>query len=271
MTGPGDPALPALAAERSAQPRSRRGDLTIFVAGGVVCVVAFVLEPSDGRSTIDAAAMLLSYVSICLAVRQGVQEIQTHRAGDDAPGWWSRFVAVLAARPRSTVAGLVVILAAATYLTWYYTSASSIPVTGDIRVTAESAEPADGGPPAGLTDCYVDGERRTEEGTGAPAADCTQLRISLPGDPPQRGHVTFLPVLHNPAATGSCVAGAEIVLTPVVDNVPRAAVRGSSGRPVDVPIGGGTSAVHVLAEVDQRHDDLACSVSLTVTRAVLHD
>jgi hypothetical protein len=210
-------------------------------------------------------------VSICLAVRQGVQEIQTHRAGDDGPGLWSRFVAVLTARPRSTFAGLAIILAAATYLTWYYTSASSIPVTGDITVTAESEEPADGSAPAGLTDCYVDGERRTEEGTGAPAADCTQLRISLPGDPPQRGHVTFLPVLHNPAATGSCVAGAEIVLTPVVDNVPRVAVRATSGKPVDVPIGGGTSAVHVLAEVDQRHDDLACSVSLTVTRAVLHD
>lgn len=268
MTGPGDPAL---AAERSAKPRSRRGDLTIFVAGGVVCVVAFLLEPSDGRSSIDAAAMLLSYVSICLAVRQGVQEIQTHGAGDGGPGWGSRFVAVLTARPRASVAGLVIVLAAATYLTWYYTSASSIPVTGDIRVSAESEEPADGGPPAGLTDCYVDGERRTEEGTGAPAADCTQLRISLPGEPPQRGHVTFLPVLHNPAATGSCVAGAEIVLTPVVDNVPRVAVRATSGKPVDVPIGGGTSAVHVLAEVDQRHDDLACSVSLTVTRAVLHD
>jgi hypothetical protein len=268
VTGPGDPAL---AAERSAKPRGRRGDLTIFVAGGVVCVIAFVLEPSEGRSSIDAAAMLLSYVGICLAVRQGVQEIQTHQADDDAPGWWSRFVATLTARPRSTVAGLVTVLAAATFLTWYYTSASSIPVTGDIRVAAVSEEPADDSTPAGLTDCYVDGERRTEEGTGATAADCTQLRISLPGDPPPRGHVTFLPVLHNPAATGSCVAAAEIVLTPVVDNVPRVPVRGPSGRPVDIPIGGGTSAVHVLAEVDQRHDDLACRVSLTVTRAVLHD
>ncbi|WP_454857384.1 hypothetical protein [Promicromonospora soli] len=251
--------------------RTRRGDLTIFVAGGVVCVVAFVLEPSDGRSSIDAAAMLLSYVGICIAVRQGVQEIQTHRADDDAPGWWSRFVAALLGRPRSTVAGLVTVLAAATFLTWYYTSASSIPITGDITVTAVSDEPTDDSPGAGLTDCYVDGERRTEEGSGDPAADCAQLRISLPGDPPARGHVMFLPVLHNPAATGSCVAPAEIVLTPVVDNVPREAVKGPSGEPVDIPIGGGTSAVHVLAEVDQRHDDLECQVSLTVTRAVLHD
>jgi hypothetical protein len=266
VTGPGEPAL---AAGRPARPRSRRGDLTIFVAGGVVCVVAFVLEPSDGRSSIDAAAMLLSYVSICLAVRQGVQEIQTHRADDDAPGWWSRFVAALMGRPRSTIAGLITVLAAATFLTWYYTSASSIPVTGDIRVASVSGEPDDA--PAGLTDCYVDGERRTEEGTDDTAAHCTQLRIDLPGDPPSRGHVTFVPVLHNPSATGSCVDPAEIVLTPVVDNVPRVAVRGPSGEPLDIPIGGGTSAVHVLAEVDQRHDDLSCRVSLTVTRAVLHD
>jgi hypothetical protein len=268
VTGPGDPAL---APGRSAKPRGRRGDLTIFVAGGVVCVIAFVLEPSDGRSSIDAAAMLLSYVSICLAVRQGVQEIQTHGADDEAPGWWSRFVGAATRRPRSTAVGLATILAAATFLTWYYTSASSIPITGDITVTAASDDPADDELPVGLTDCYVDGERRTEEGTGATSADCTQLRIGLPGDPPARGHVTFLPVLHNPADTGSCVAAAEIVLTPVVDNVPRVAVRGPSGKPLDVPIGGGTSAVHVLAEVDQRHDDLACSVSLTVTRAVLHD
>ena len=268
MTGPGDPAL---AAVRSARPRSRRGDLTIFVVGGIVCVIAFVLEPSDGRSSIDAAAMLLSYVSICIAVRQGVQEIQIHRADDDTPGWWSRFVAALKGRPRSTIAGLITVLAAATFLTWYYTSASSIPITGDITVTSVSDEPAADGPPADLTDCYVDGERRTEEGTGDTAAHCTQLRINLPGEPPSRGHVTFLPVLHNPAATGSCVAPAEIVLTPVVDNVPRVAIRGLSGEPVDIPIGGGTSAVHILAEVDQRHDDLACRVSLTVTRAVLHD
>ena len=251
--------------------RTRRGDLSIFVAGGVVCVIAFVLEPSDGRSSIDAAAMLLSYVGICVAVRQGVQEIQTHRADDDAPGWWSRFAAALRGRPRSTIVGLGTVLAAATFLTWYYTSASSIQITGDITVTAVSDEPADDSPHAGLTDCYVDGERRTEEGTGDTAAGCTQLRISLPGDPPARDHVMFLPVLHNPAATGSCVAPADVVMTPVVDNVPRDAVRGSSGEPVDIPIGGGTSAAHVLVEVDQRHDDLECRVTLTVTRAVLHD
>ncbi len=212
----------------------------------------------------------MSYVSICIAVRQGVQEIQVHRAGDGAPGLWKRFVATASRRPKATAAGLLTLFAAASFLTWYYSSASSIPITGDITVTSVTDEPDDD-LATGLTDCYVGGERRGEDGTDDGTAHCTQLRIELPGDPPARGHVMFLPVLHNPAATGSCVSPAEIVLTPVVDNVPRDSVRGSSGKPVDVPIGNGTSAVHVLAEVDQRHDDLACRVSLTVTRAVLHD
>jgi hypothetical protein len=266
VTGASDPALTA---NRVMRRGSRRGDLVIFVVGAAVCVVALVLEPSDGRSSIDAAAMVLSYLGICVAVRQGVQEIQI-RQPDEAPGLWKRFVATASARPKATAGGLITILAAASFLTWYYSSASSIPVTGDITVTSVSEEPSDDDLAAGLTDCYVGGEHRTDEGTDG-GAPCTQLRIDLPGDPPARGHVTFLPVLTNPAATGSCVAPAEIVLTPVVDNVARDAVRGTSGKPVDVPIGNGTSAVHVLAEVDQRHDDLACHVSLTVTRAVLHD
>lgn len=253
--------------------RSSLGGGVIVVVGAAICFAALFLEPADGRSFIDAAAMLLSYFGLILVIRQGYTQVAEPVASSDGKTLSDRLWDIATHRPRATIAALVVVVASGAFLTWYYTQASGQEVTGDIttsKVTADDGGSGAGGAgaePTGLTDCYPDRGRDT----GRRTESCEAVRIGVPGEPPARGHVNLVPVLQNEGTTGSCVSPADIVLTPVVDGVVRRSVTGSSGHAVDVPIENATRDAHILAEIDNLHDDAECRVTLTVTRAVLHD
>lgn len=240
------------------------GQILIVLVGAGVCVAAIAFEPSDGRSFIDAAAMLFSYIALIDVARRGYTGVQ--RSGGGTGGLWERMSDVARRRPRTTAAALAVLIAAVSFLTWYYTTASAKTVTGHVTAT-RIADDGTTSEPTGLTDCYIDDGREEAR----PTDECVPVSIGIPGDPPDRDHVRLVIDLHNEATAGSCVAPADIVLTPVVDGVARDGVTGTPGVPVDVPIGNSTKDVSVRAEVDQRHDDTACRVSMSVTRAVLHD
>ncbi|GAA1856123.1 hypothetical protein [Myceligenerans crystallogenes] len=262
---------------RSAERKSRFSLVggMIVVVGAAICVVAIVLEPEEGRSFVDVAAMLLSYIGLILVIQQSYTQFMDVPEPASRTAW-DRVWDLATKRPRIAIAALVILILSGTYLTWYYTSASGQVVTGHItasKVTADGTGPGarpnagSGAEPAGLTDCYPAGGRET----GKRNEECAAVRIQVPGEPPARGHVDLTPVLQNEGTTGSCVSPAHIVLTPVVDGVVRPGVTGSSGHSVDVPIDNATRDAYILAEIDNQHDDAECKVTLTITRAVLHD
>ncbi|RPF21573.1 hypothetical protein [Myceligenerans xiligouense] len=239
----------------------RRG--AVFGAGIVACVVAVVAEFVRGEgSLVDAAALLVGYVALFgggNAVYERGYQLGKYARKVDAESWTVRIAKTARQHTRlawTAAVSLLLVLAAGGYLVWFYLSASSQLVTGDIR----SLDHLD------LADCYVQGPAGEPERR----EDCAGATLRLPGDPPGRGHVTVVGHLTNQADTGSCVDPARIVVVPEVDGIAGPATRVRSGEPAVVSIEDATRAAAVEITIDQVHDDPVCRVALQVTKVVLH-
>ncbi|MBE1874942.1 hypothetical protein [Myceligenerans pegani] len=239
----------------------RRG--VVFGAGIVACVVAVVAEFVRGEgSLVDAAALLVGYVALFgggNAVYERGYQLGRYARKVDAESWTTRIVRAARQHTRITwtaLVSLLLVLAAAGYLAWFYTSASSQLVTGDI----ERLDHLD------LADCYVEGPN------GAPERleGCDGVTLRLPGSPPARGHVTVVGHLTNQSDTGSCVDPARIVVAGQVDGIAGPATRARSGEPAVVSIEDATRTAAVEITIDQVHDDPVCRVALQITKVVLH-
>lgn len=241
----------------------RRG--AVFGAGIVACVVAVVAEFVRGEgSLVDAAALLVGYVALFgggNAVYERGYQLGRYARKVDAESWTTRIARAARQHTRlaSTVAvSLVLVLGAGVYLIWFYTSASSQLVTGDVGRLDH----------LDLADCYIEGA----DGEPERSEDCAGgVTLSLPGSPPARDHVTVVGRLTNQADTGSCVDPARIVVVPQVDGITGEAARVRSGEPAVVSVEEATRVASVEVTVDQVHDDPVCRVALQVTKVVLHD
>lgn len=239
----------------------RRG--AVFGAGIVACVVAVVAEFVRGEgSLVDAAALLVGYVALFgggNAVYERGYQLGRYAQKVDAESWTARIAKAARQHTRlawTAVVSLLFVLVAGGYLVWFYSSASSQLVTGDIG-TLDHLD---------LADCYVGGPAGVPERREG----CDGATLRLPGSPPGRGHVTVVGRLTNQADTGSCVDPARIVVVPEVDGIAGPATRVRSGEPAVVSIEDATRAAAVEITVDQVHDDPVCRVALQVTKVVLH-
>lgn len=239
----------------------RRG--VVFGAGIVACVVAVVAEFVRGEgSLVDAAALLVGYVALFgggNAVYERGYQLGRYARRVDAQSWTTRIARTARQHTRlvwTAAASLVLVLGAGGYLVWFYSSASSQVVTGEI----EQLRYLD------LPDCYVEGP----DGGPERREDCDGATLRLPGDPPGRGHVTVVGHLTNQSGTGSCVDPARMVVAAEVDGIAGPATRVRSGEPAVLSIEDATRAAAVEITIDQVHDDPVCRVALQVTKVVLH-
>jgi hypothetical protein len=212
----------------------------------VVCVVAYRLEPGESRSPISIVSLFITGLSVIVAVVAVVQNIPQ---GPTGPRIVRPFdpsaIAVWARRHkgRAWLAGiaLALVVVSVPLTIRHYTTVTAIVVTGDI-------------------------EARDVAGLG----DGSAATLVLPGTPPERDHITLVPTITNPAATGSCVDPALLVVTPHVDGQPGESVTVRSGEPAEVSLEGAASRASVTVEVDQSQGDTGGLVDLHIERAVLH-
>lgn len=239
----------------------RRG--AVFGAGIVMCVVAVVTEFVRGEgSVVDAAALIVGYVALFgggnAAYERGDQ-FRRYAQGAGTGPWTDRIAKAARQHTRlawTAVVSFVLVLGAGGYLVWFYSSASSQLVTGDIGQLNHLE----------LPDCYTDGP----DGEPERLETCEGVTLGLPGEPPGRGHVTVVGHLTNQSDTGSCVDPARIVATGEVDGVTGPATRVRPGDPAVVSIEDATRTAAVEITIDQVHDDPACRVALQITKVVLH-
>lgn len=247
---------PALAVRRSA----------VFLLGIVVCLVAVVHEFAFGEgSLVDIAALLVGFVALFgsgnVIAERGYQ-FGRYAQKVESTSWLTRIGMTIDRHRRlawTVAVALAVILGSGAYLLWFYSAASSRLVTLDVGDLAY----------ADLPDCFTSGPSQRPERLETCTSPGPTLR--LPGEPPDRGHVTVVAHLTNQSDNGSCVDPARIVVTPVEDGRPGEVDRVRSGAPAIVSIADASHEASVEITVDQLHDDPACKVDLRIVKVILHD
>lgn len=222
---------------------TRRTERLLLLLGLVVLVAIggwlLLLEPDEAGTAADILGMIFTGVGVVVAIMLR----PSARPAGEGSGTVARPALSPAAKRRRIIYAvvLVVLLAGLGGTIWRYVTTSAITVTNTIELRNHER--------------MADGETAT---------------VIVPGQPPNRDHITLVPVITNTATTGDCVDPAKLVVTPVVDGRSGESTVVRSGEAARVSIQGATRQVAVTIVVDQSAGDSSCLVNLGIDRAFLH-
>jgi hypothetical protein len=101
--------------------------------------------------------------------------------------------------------------------------------------------------------------------------DGSSILLSVPGAPPERGHLTLVVSLRNVNSTGNCERTATLDFTPVLDDQQKSPIsRQMPGREVELSLVGAVRSAKVLVALHYDEGNKRCEIDLYVDKAVLH-
>jgi hypothetical protein len=102
--------------------------------------------------------------------------------------------------------------------------------------------------------------------------DNSFVELSIPGKPPERGHVWVVVILSNVnEATSDCELPAELEYAPILDGHDKTSVTGRPGQEVDLSLLGTVQEAKVRITLHYADGNKNCMVDLHIDKAVLHD